>query len=387
MTVPPVPVLRLITRLNVGGPARQALLLTRELAHLYPTTLAAGSPQVSEGELEDPRVQVRSVPLSRPISPLQDARAFFAVQRLLRSTQAKILHTHMAKAGFIGRAAAFRGGGPRPVTVHTFHGHVLEGYFGPLPEKVFTRLERGLAGKTDALIAVSHEVRDSLLEKGIGTPQRFHVIPVGFDLQPLLGIESPSGVLRNSLRLDRSVPLVATLGRLAPIKDHRTLLHSIARIPDVHLAVLGDGELRSTLEEEARSLGIAGRVHFVGWWLEVASALSDVDVVVLTSRNEGTPVSLIEASASATPVVGTDVGGVKSVVLHEETGFLAQVGDVEAISGYISRLIDDPALRDKLGTRGREHVRTGFSKDRLLRDICDLYESLLSTTTSPGAKR
>lgn len=368
-------VLRLITRLNIGGPARQALLLTRELADRFPTTLCAGTPPPSEGELTDPDVVVHRVPLVRPLRPWTDARALGQIRTRLRSHD--LLHTHMAKAGAIGRVAALASS-PRPKTVHTFHGHVLSDYFSPPVQRTFIELERRLAVKTDVLVAISPEVTDALLDKGIGEPERFRLIPLGFDLSSFLAINEPSGRFRDSLHVPEGAPLVATIGRLAPIKDHGTLLDALRRVPDVHLAIVGDGELRGPLEARVRELGLSSRVHFTGWRLDIHDVLSDVDAVVLTSRNEGTPVSLIESLAAARPVVATNVGGVPYVVKDGETGYLSPPRDPQALAASLGRLLNDRPKAEAMGRRGREDVRVRFSSERLVRDIADLYAELLS---------
>jgi glycosyltransferase involved in cell wall biosynthesis len=367
--------LRLITRLNVGGPARQALLLTRELRDDYPTRLVAGTPPAYEGELADPEVPVTRIPLVREMSPLRDIRSLATVRRLIREGEPSILHTHMAKAGSVGRLAALSMRS-RPKLVHTFHGHVLEGYFSGPAQKGFTRIERFLATRTDACVAVSNEVRDSLLELGIGNERNWHVIPLGFDLDPFLAVEAPSGHLRAKLGLGSDVPLLGVIGRLAPIKDHSTLLKALTLLDGVHLAVLGDGELRNDIEGRAAALGIGDRVHFVGWWLDVASAIADLDVTVLSSRNEGTPVSLIESLASARPVVATDVGGVASVVADRATGFLVDAGDHRGFASRVKELLDSPELRNRFGSAGRVSVRERYSKERLLADVRALYGEL-----------
>jgi len=370
-------VLRLITRLNIGGPAIQALLLTRALRDSYPTILATGTPPDEEGELTDPAVEVVRVPLVRPIRLPTDIAAYRSVHRLIESSGIRLIHTHMAKAGIIGRLAARRSRTPVK-TVHTFHGHVLEGYFTPPVEKAFVAIERSLARRTDALVAVSNEVRDSLLALGIGSPQRFHVVPLGFDLSPFLGISEPSGVLRTQLGLSPGARLIGTAGRIVAIKDHETLLRAMTKVPEAHLAILGDGENRADVEAAVRRLGLEERVHLLGWRLDMAACLADMDVVVLTSRNEGTPVSLIEASACARPVVATDVGGVRSVVLDGRTGLLARAGDDAAIASHLLTLLNHPATASDLGRAGRKHVRDRFDHSRLIADIEELYGSLLA---------
>ncbi len=345
---PPTQVLRLVTRLNIGGPARQALLLTRDLAAQFPTTLVAGRPTASEGELRDPAVPVHHVPFVRPVRPDADARALAAVARLMRRVGPAVVHTHMAKAGAIGRLAALAAR-PRPRTVHTFHGHVLEGYFGPRAQRAIIEVERRLARRTDVLLAVSGEVRDAVLSHGIGRPDQFQVVPLGLDLSNFLEVNRSSGRLRSHLGIGPEVPLVGVVGRLVPIKDHDTLFQALALLPGVHLAVVGDGELRSQLEGQALALGIGDRVHFTGWLDDVATAMSDLDVVALTSRNEGTPVSLIEAAACARPVVATEVGGVPLVVKHGVTGYLAPPRSPGPVAEALGRALGAPEARRQMG--------------------------------------
>lgn len=368
--------LRLITRLNIGGPARQALLLSRRMTPEFTTTLAAGVPSTEEGELLDDAVPVVRVPLRRELDPRADPKALVAVRSLLRRERPAIVHTHMAKAGTIGRLAALSLGRNRPRLVHTFHGHVLEGYFSPAKTAAFVRAERALARRTDALVAVSDEVRDSLLDLGIGTPDRLRVIPLGFDLRPHRAVAGRGGALRERLGLDDE-PLVGMVGRLAPIKDHETMLRAIATVPDAHLAVLGDGPSRAEVEWLVAELGLQRRVHLIGWWHDIPAAMADVDLVALSSRNEGTPVALIEAAACGRPVVATDVGGVRSVVEDGETGLLVPAGDSTALAAAMERLLRDRAMADRFGAAGRAGSHR-FDEDRLVADVRALYAELLA---------
>jgi glycosyltransferase involved in cell wall biosynthesis len=378
----PVPALRMITRLNVGGPARQALLLSGALEPEYSTTLAAGRPSAAEGELSHGGVTVRYLPLVRPLRPAHDARALVAARSLLSQTGARLLHTHTAKAGTVGRLAAL--GRPDLRTVHTFHGHVLDGYFGPRVQRAFVEVERRLARHTDVLIAVSPEIRDELLELRIGRPSQYEVVPVGLDLTAFLAVTGGSGRFRATLGLGGDVPLVGAVGRLVPIKDLETLLAAMTTLPGVHLAVVGDGDQRPALQARATALGLDRRVHFTGWAVDVAEVMADLDVVVLTSRNEGTPVSLIETAACGRPVVATRVGGVATVVLDGVTGWLAPPGSPDEIGRLIRRLLDDPAARRRMGEAGRAHVRRRFGSERLVRDIRALYGELVAR---PPARR
>jgi len=367
--------------MNIGGPARQAIVLAKGLADEFPTVLAAGRPGEAEGELWDAEVPVRHVPLVRPVNPATDLRALLAVRQLLRQTEVRIVHTHMAKAGLVGRLAAIGSysARARPRLVHTFHGHVLQGYFGRAQQKTFLELERLLARRTDVLVAVSPEVRDELVDLGVGREKQYRVIPLGFDLD-LLAVGEPGGPpgrLRTSLGLRADVPLVGTVGRLVAVKDHATLFAAMAMVPNAHLAVLGDGELRPDLEALARQLGIAERTHFTGWWLDMPSALADLDVVALSSRNEGTPVALIEALAAGRPVVATDVGGVRHVVQDGETGWLCARGDPTAVGALLERVLGDPQGSARMAQEGRRRVTVRFGSARMVADHLSLYRELL----------
>lgn len=375
----------LLTRMNIGGPAQQALLLARQLGVRWPTILAAGRPDPSEGELADPEVPVVTVPLVRPVRPATDVRAVVSVRRLMVGSRARLLHTHMAKAGTVGRLAALSLSRrdpqrERPRTVHTFHGHVLEGYFNMPTQRAFLQVERFLARHTDMLIAVSPEIRDELVDLGIGTASRYCVVPLGVDFGdlPKVGTAAvPTGTLRSSIGVGPEVPLAGVLGRLVPVKDHATLFEAMAALPGVHLAVLGDGELRGQLEELAQRLGIADRTHFTGWWRDMPGALADLDVVALSSVNEGTPVALIEALAAGRPVVATDVGGVRHVVRDAQTGWLCPRGDAASLARLLSVALTDRATAERLGQEGRRQVLQRFGSHRMVADHIELYEELL----------
>lgn len=369
-------VVRLITRLNIGGPARQALLLSRRLQAQWPTVLAAGVAPGTEGELSDAGVSVHPVPLVRRLSPAMDMRAAASVHRLLSLHRPRLVHSHMAKAGAIARTAALALR-PRPRLVHTFHGHVLDGYFGPGVQRAFLEIERRLARHTDCLVAVSPQVRDELLALGIGVPEQYRVVPLGLDLDRFLALDRPSGLLRRRLGLGPDSVLVGAVGRLAAVKDLTTLLQAVARLDDVHVVLVGDGDDRPALEAESGRLGLTGRAHFIGWELDIAAVMGDLDVVALTSRHEGTPVALIEALAARRPVVATDVGGVRFVVEDGVTGLLAPARDPQAFAERLGQALGDPAGAAQMAARGRDQVRTRFSGDRLVNDIADLYSELV----------
>lgn len=376
----PNQVLRVITRLNVGGPARHALILSRELAAEFPTTLAAGTPEPEEGELSDPDVPVVRLPLVRRVSPRLDMAALWSVRKLLAAERPSILHTHMAKAGAVARVAAFTS--PRhPVVIHTFHGHLLDGYFSRPATRAVVDVERFLARHSDMLLAVSPEVRDALLARDIGTAERFRVVPVGLDLSRFaaVGPDSSAGsAFRRDRRIPLEVPLLGIVGRLVPVKDVASAIALLNRIEECHLAVVGDGEMRRALESDARHSGLADRVHFTGWADDVAAALAAVDVVVLTSRNEGTPVALIEAAAAGRPVVAADVGGVRHVVVDGTTGFLVRAGEIEEMATRVRQLLYSRNLRARMGSAGRQDALRRFDKARLVEEMGALYRELLT---------
>jgi glycosyltransferase involved in cell wall biosynthesis len=369
-----VDVLRLITRLNIGGPARQALLLTRALRPEFETLLVTGTPPPEEGELGDPEVEPHRASLVRPLSPRDDARAVQEVRRLIRDHRPALLHSHMAKAGTAGRLAA-RTSRHRPVTVHTFHGHVLEGYFRPAVQQAFLTVERALARCTDVLVAVSETTRDDLLAMGIGRPEQWRVVPLGLDLDRHFSTSGRSGALRQELGLGDDQPLVGLVGRLAPIKDPTVAIDAVAGLDGVHLAIVGDGELRDEVAAHVERRGLVDRVHLLGWRLDIPAVMADLDLAVLSSRNEGTPVALIEAAACGVPAVAADVGGVATVVVDGETGLLVPSEDPGALGEGIAALLADGGRRAAMGAAARVHARR-FAADRLVDDVRELYRSL-----------
>jgi glycosyltransferase involved in cell wall biosynthesis len=386
----PLRILRVIARLNVGGPALHVAYLSEGLRDYgYETTLVSGTVGDDEGSMEQfvrshgiEPVFVRA--LQREVAPFDDLTATREVRRLIKEIRPHILHTHTAKAGAVGRTAAALAGRARPpVLVHTFHGHVLRGYFSRRTTAGFRQLERGLARPTDALIAVSPEVRSDLVRLGVAPASRITVVRLGLDLDERVAA-APDARERTRAELgiapDRF--LIAWLGRMTPIKRPEDLLHAFAllleRASDVELALVGDGPLRPALAELADELGIGDRCHFVGYREDVASMYAAADVVALTSANEGTPVSVIEALAAGRPVVSTDVGGVRDVVRDGQDGFLVEPGDVAGFAAALARLALDRGRAEELGAAARERVQRRYSVPRLLDDVDRLYRSLLA---------
>jgi glycosyltransferase involved in cell wall biosynthesis len=384
--MPRIRVLRVIARLNVGGPAIHATLLTDRLDPTrYESRLVTG--RVDAGEADYLQLQGRSLDgridvlpeLGREIKGLQDVRTIAALVRLIRTFKPHVVHTHTAKAGAVGRVAALLCG--VPVIVHTFHGHVLRGYFSPAKTRVFTAIERQLGARSSALVAVSPKVRQELLEVGVGTPERFSVVPLGLDLARFRDFVPGAGEARAALGLPAGAFVTSIVARLVPIKAHDVFLGAAAALhaerPDAVFLVVGDGEERPALEARAAALGLGDVVRFLGWRADLELIYRASDAVALTSRNEGSPVALIEAMAAGRPVVSTRVGGVPDVVEDGVSGLLVGMDDPAAVAARLSRLAGDPGLRSRLGHAGQASVMARYDASRLLGDIDRLYTALL----------
>jgi glycosyltransferase involved in cell wall biosynthesis len=367
-----------IARLNVGGAAVQVLELAagqRRRGHdvlVVHGELAEGEESMAyrAAELNVPDQYVPA--LGRELSLRRDWVAISAVRRLIRARRPDVLHTHAAKAGAVGRIAALLAGGARPrARVHTFHGHVLRGYFDPRRERGFTLAERLLAQTTSALVAVSPEVRDDLVALGVAATDRFAVIPYGFDFpQPPTAPGQRDGFV------------IGYSGRLTAIKRPLDLVRALAGVVergvDATLVVVGDGEERDDAERLAAELGVVDRCRFAGYQRDMAAWYGDFDTFCLASANEGTPVAAIEALAAGVPVVATRVGGTPAVVDDGETGFLVAVGDVTAMADRLVELAGDPQRRVEMGRLGAERMRERYGIERMVDDVERLYERLLA---------
>jgi glycosyltransferase involved in cell wall biosynthesis len=404
-------ILRIVTRLNIGGPARQVLLLSEALNRDgWETVVVCGPAEASEGDWRsrlDRSVRVIQLPgLQRTLHPLRDLATLWRLVRIVQRERPDLIHTHMAKAGTLGRVAGLTYNGwqrlrrrpGRAVLVHTFHGHVLSGYFGRGSSAFFARVERWLARHTDRLVAISPSVGEDLLAHGIADPARLSVIPLGFDLSDFLAVEAPGQALRRELGVSPTTPLIGIVGRLVPIKQHELFLRAAARLArqdaSRRFVIVGGGGRRRPLERMARDLGLSDRLFFLGWRADLPALYADLDCVCLTSRNEGTPVSLIEALAAARPVVATAVGGVGDllgpVTEHGQEYDVAQRGvlvqlsaQAEGVTAAVERLLNDPDLGRRLADAGRTYVREHYAAARLVGDIAGLYRSLLA---APGTR-
>ena len=382
-------VLRIIARLNVGGPARHVLRLDGPLRRRgWRTVLATGLPGPGEGDLLDEAraagLDVRLVPfLGREVRPLDDARALLALRRLVRELRPDVVHTHTAKAGVLGRLAA-GALSPAPARVHTFHGHVLAGYFGPGSSALWRLLERGLARSSDALVAVAPQVRDELLERHrVGRREQYRVVPPGVDFERVRPDPAAGAALRERLGLPPGAVLVGCLGRLAPIKDTGGLLTAFARArrlcPRLALLVVGDGPLAGQLAPELAAPG----VHWLRPRRDLHDVYASLDLLALPSRAEGCPQVVVEALAAGVPVLASAVGGVPWLLRDGVDGRLLPPGDVDALARALAELATDDALRRRLAAGAARADLSAHAAEAVADALADTYAAV----TRPAVRR
>jgi glycosyltransferase involved in cell wall biosynthesis len=371
--------LRVIARLNVGGPAQHVINLTKSMSSRYPTLLVAGS--MTEGEVEFAQASDPSLPLmriselGRAIKAADDIRAFFRLWKVMRAHRPDIVHTHTAKAGALGRVAAFFA--RVPVRIHTYHGHVFHGYFHPVLTWVVIWTERILARITTRIVVISERQRREIVEEfGIAPAHKVVVIPLGLDLNRYAVADSKH--LGPAFRADVGAagPVITTVGRLVAVKNHSMFLHAARAVleqrPEVTFVVVGGGPLDQSLRDLAEELGIARQVRFLGWRTDLEAIYAGSDVVALTSDNEGTPVAILEALAAGTRVVATNVGGVADILDEGRLGRLSPRGDAQAFAASLLAEIDSPM------EMAPAEVVQRFGIERLCRDIEQLYDDVLA---------
>ena len=405
----PIKVLRILSRMNVGGPSIHVSLLTHKLDRKrFDSKLVTGTISVGEGDmshlLQGCNGAVLAIPeLQREIDVRKDLRAFLKLFQTIVNEKPKIVHTHTAKAGTVGRlaAGAYQLLTGKPIVlVHTFHGNVLEGYFSPIKSKFFGSIEKFLAYYTDAIIAISPTQKWDLVEKhAITAAHKVHTINLGFDFSPFVDLDRrKNGAFRNALRVGNNGVLVGIVGRLVPIKNHRMFLDAAKLVlsrndyPPVRFVIVGDGEMRSQLESYAADLGIREKVLFTGWVKDISRIYAQLDILALTSVNEGTPVSVIEGMAASVPVVSTGVGGIKDLLGSIEDqlptpggfkicqrGILCPKEDPDTFSMALGYAITSGYLKntDRF-SRARDFVVNNYSMESLVRNVEFLYEKLLS---------
>ncbi|MDP2912971.1 MAG: glycosyltransferase family 4 protein [Candidatus Omnitrophota bacterium] len=383
----PIKIVRIIARLNIGGPAVNAAILALSLdRELFKTKVVYGTLAEGEGSLEhlmrDSKVDMELVPeLGREIDFLDDFRAFFKILRILKRERPDIVHTHTAKAGTLGRLAAIFSGAK--VKVHTFHGNVFRNYFGAFKTSFFVFIERTLGLFTTRIIAVSQKQKAELVEEFRIIPEgKCEVIPLGVDLSKL---RDAAGKKHKSLREELGLaddPVVGIIGRLVPIKNHKMFLAAACEVrkqrPDLkaRYVIIGGGELRGELERLAASLGMGGIVYFTGWREDLGNIYRNIDIVALTSLNEGTPLCLIEALAMGKAIIAANVGGVSDIIDDGVNGLLVGKDDINGFVEGLIRLLEDRNLRDSLGRNAVKKSEV-FDKENLVKATARLYMECL----------
>ena len=372
-------VMRIIARMNVGGPAVQVSGLMRGFdAQVFEQELVTGYCAADEADyLEKVATDVKAVRidgLGRSIKPRADLTALFAIIKEIRRFKPEVIHTHTAKAGVVGRIASILSG-YKSIRVHTFHGHLLNGYFGAGKTKLVVLVEKFLALFTDQLLAVGAKVKDDLLAVGIGNQNKFGIMPPGLQLA-----EVPSkAAARKVLGMKDDAIYCAFIGRITQIKRPDRFLDVVTEVKsrgiDLHFIVAGAGDLLQYCQDQVRAENLP--VTFLGWREDIEVVLAAADFVLLTSDNEGTPLSLIQAGMVGIPVVATNVGSTNEIVVKGETGLLTGLS-VKELSEAVAKVATDSALRAKMGAAGKEYTMARYGVDRLVKDHQDLYLRLLN---------
>lgn len=389
-------VLRIINRFNIGGPTYNAAYLTKYLSPEFKTVLVSGS--IDEGEdsseyiLKQLGIKPIVIPeMQRSIRYNSDIVAYYKLKEIIQRFKPDIVHTHASKSGALGRWAAYRSG--VPVIVHTFHGHVFHSYFNRMKTELFKQIERKMAAVSTRIIALSDLQKYELaVQHQICEPEKISVIPLGFDLNRF---QEQKELKRNSFRNEYNLAedelAIGIIGRLVPIKNHELFIHAFALLKQqthrkIRAFIIGDGERREDLISLTKSLSLSVSVHpeklpaditFTSWIKDIDVANAGLDIICLTSLNEGTPVSLIEAQASGKPVVSTNVGGIENVVSASKTGILVNQPNEIEFSQALANLVSNDALRHQMGEAGWGHVSNKFHYTRLVNDMSDLYHELL----------
>lgn len=393
-------ILRIVNRLNLGGPTYNVAYLTKYLSNNYETLLLAGMKDEAEASSEFILNKLNITPvylaeMRRSINPLDDFRSYQKIKSIIREFKPDIVHTHAAKSGALGRLAAHHCN--VPVIVHTFHGHVFHSYFNPLKTKIFIEIEKYLAGISTGIVAISNLQKQELAGTfSICAAQKISVIPLGFELEKFQEEYSRKrSAFRMKYKIEDDEIAVGIIGRLVPVKNHPLFLKAMNHVfkkttKKVKAFIIGDGEERENILKMAQSLSLqcstgtsapAPSVTCTSWITNIDEAMAGLDIVAMTSLNEGTPVSLIEAQAANKPIVSTAVGGIEDIVLPGETALLSQNGNAEQFAGNLLLLIEDDTLRLKFGKQGYLFVKNRFGFQRLVDETDLFYRKLLSANS------
>lgn len=389
-------VLRILHRTCIAGPVYHATYLTHYLNDEFETLLVSGAVEPTEMDgkfiLDELGVKPKFVEnMKRPINFKLDVASYHELRAIIREFKPHIVHTHAAKSGALGRLAAFHE--KVPVVLHTFHGHVFHSYFGKLKSQVFLQIERYLGKRSTRIIAISEQQKRELGDVyKVCDKNRIVVIPLGLDLEKFnIDNNRKRAAFRDEFQLKELDIAVGIIGRVTEVKNHVHFIHSFKALIDkseknIKGFIVGGGNLMTMVKDLATSLGLTiadsvnanpnADLYFTSWREDVDTIMNGLDILALTSLNEGTPVTLIEAQACKTPIVSTRVGGVVDVVRENETALLSEANDVEAFANNLYRLVEDPQLREEFGSRG-DFVFDSFSYQRLVKDVGTLYQELI----------
>jgi len=398
--LPMTRVLRIINRLNLGGPTFNVAYLTKYLAPEFETLLVSGMIDESEESSEYIAKELGIEPLYIPemyrdISLIHDRKAYKRIKKIIQEFKPDIVHTHAAKAGTLGRLAAINCGVKN--ILHTFHGHVFHSYFGPLKTRMFLEIERYLAARSTRIIAISERQKSELgLIYEVAPMEKIEVIPLGFNLEPFLeNQEEKRKKFRQEYMVDDDEVVISIIGRIVPVKNHKLFLNALKILLEntnkkVRAFIVGDGEDRQLIEGYASSLGIdfvsfvnekrKAKLTFTSWKKDIDVVNAGSDIIALCSFNEGTPVSLIEAQAANRPIVTTRVGGITDVVIPEKTALISSKMSVNNFARNLLMLVEDEERRLEMGNRGHDFVGTKFSYKRLIDDTAQLYRRLVASS-------
>lgn len=373
----------------MGGPTYNAAYLSKYLAPEFETMLVAGIKEDDEESSEfivtDMGLKPVYIPeMRREINFANDRIAYQKIKKLIAEFKPDIVHTHAAKAGTLGRLAAANSG--VPVILHTFHGHVFHSYFNPLKTALFKSVERYLSKKSTAIVAISDIQKEELCaEHRVCKPAQTVVIPLGFDLTRFqTDQQTKRAAFRKEYKIDDDTVAIAIVGRIVPVKNHELFIRGFAAVKAAYRGkikgfIIGDGDDRTKMEQIAESLGLTSEdLVFTSWIFDVDHPLAGCDIVAMTSLNEGTPVSLIEAQAAGKPIVTTEVGGIGNVVIPTKTALLSPSQDLEGFTQNLLKVVEDKTLRASMSALGWEHVRERFHYERLVGDMRKLYTKLLA---------
>lgn len=390
-------ILRILNRFNLGGPTYNAAYLTKYMSSNYETLLVGGPNDPSEKNSEYIVKQLGVEPviipeMRRELSPVSDYQAFQKIKSIIRDFKPDIVHTHASKAGALGRHAAISM--KVPIIVHTFHGHVFDAYFSQWKTSFYKTVEKYLASKTDKIIAISQSQKYDLAHRyNICSEDKIKVIPLGFDLSRFReNMEQKRKDFRMKYQLADDEIAIGIIGRLVPIKNHSMFLQALNIVKQktnkkVRAFIVGDGESRDQIKQTAVDLGInyvngsgeykPSLLTFTSWMTQMDQVNAGLDIIALTSLNEGTPVSLIEAQAAGKPIVSTRVGGIENVVIPGKTALLADKGDVDQFAAHLITLVENRQLRQEFSANGWMQVENKFHYNRLISEMESLYQELL----------